>query len=106
MVRRCNNVGVRIYVDIIFNHMSGNHMKAVGTGGSRADTFNYDYPAVPYDRKDFHPFCEIKDYQNATNVRNCELVGLHDLDQSLEHVRNEIVLLLNKAIRAGVAGFR
>ncbi|KAK9680355.1 hypothetical protein QE152_g39150 [Popillia japonica] len=24
MVRRCNNVGVRIYVDVVINHMTGN----------------------------------------------------------------------------------
>ncbi|KAK2575071.1 hypothetical protein KPH14_008807 [Odynerus spinipes] len=106
MVRRCNRAGVRIYVDVVFNHMSANHKDAVGTGGSRADTYKREYPAVPYSIKDFHPKCDITDYHNRTNVRNCELVGLHDLDQSSEYVRGKIVEFLNAAIDAGVAGFR
>ena len=37
MVARCNKAGVRIYVDAILNHMSGNWNNAHGTGNSRAD---------------------------------------------------------------------
>lgn len=39
-------------------------------------------------------------------VRNCELVGLKDLDQSNEHVRRMIVNFMNELIDLGVAGFR
>jgi len=39
-------------------------------------------------------------------VRNCELVGLHDLNQGVEHVRQKIVEFLNLLIDIGVAGFR
>ncbi|XP_072766716.1 alpha-amylase 1 [Anoplolepis gracilipes] len=106
MVRRCNNVDVRIYVDVVFNHMTGNHDNARGTDGSTADTFDFSYPAVPYTRSDFHSPCAITNYQDSANVRNCELSGLHDLDQSKEHVREKIVNFMNKAIDAGVAGFR
>lgn len=106
MVRRCNNVGVRIYVDVVFNHMSGDHKVASGTGGSTANTYNREYPAVPYTRADFNPTCAINNYQDPANVRNCELAGLHDLNQTLEHVRERIVNFLNDAIDAGVAGFR
>jgi len=106
MVRRCNNASVRIYVDVVFNHMTGNHDVAEGTGGSTADTYDFSYPAVPYFRYDFHTPCAINNYQNATNVRNCELSGLHDIDQSKEYVREKIVNFLNGAVDAGVAGFR
>lgn len=106
MVRRCNDANVRIYVDVVFNHMTGNHINALGTDGSAANTFNFSYPAVPYGQKDFHAPCEINNYQNATNVRDCELVGLHDLDQSKEYVKEKIDNFLNEAIDAGVAGFR
>lgn len=106
MVRRCNNAGVRIYVDVVFNHMTGNHKVAVGTSGSTANTFNFSYQAVPYTRVDFHTPCEINNYQNATNVRDCQLSGLHDLDQSKEFIREKIVDFMNDAIEAGVAGFR
>ncbi|OXU24746.1 hypothetical protein TSAR_000075 [Trichomalopsis sarcophagae] len=106
MVKRCNQVGVRIYVDILLNHMSGNHENARGTGGSKADTFELHYPGVPYNRTNFHKICSVNNYQDAENVRNCELVGLHDLDQSQEYVRDKIATMLNKAVDAGVAGFR
>jgi len=106
MVRRCNNASVRIYVDVVFNHMTGNHNDAKGTGGSTADTYDFSYPAVPYSQYDFHTPCAINNYQNAANVRNCELSGLHDIDQSKEYVREKIVNFLNEAVDAGVAGFR
>lgn len=106
MVRRCNNANVRIYVDVVFNHMTGDSVGALGTDGSTANTFNFNYPAVPYNRSDFHTPCDINNYQNATNVRDCELSGLHDLNQTEEYVREKIVNFLNEAIDAGVAGFR
>lgn len=106
MVRRCNDVGVRIYVDVVFNHMTGDHDVAKGTGGSTANTYDFSYPAVPYSKYDFHSPCAITNYQDPVNVRNCELLGLHDLDQSKEYVRKKIVNFLNEAIDAGVAGFR
>ncbi|KAG5345668.1 AM4N amylase, partial [Acromyrmex charruanus] len=106
MVRRCNNAGVRIYVDVVFNHMTGNHDNAKGTGDSTADTHNFNYPGVPYSGFDFHVSCPINNYQDAGNVRNCELSGLHDLDQSKEYVRDKIVNFLNEIIKVGVAGYR
>ncbi|XP_076240333.1 alpha-amylase-related protein-like [Calliopsis andreniformis] len=106
MVHRCNKVGVRIYVDVVANHMAANSPNAHGTGGSNANTYKFQYYSVPYNRSDFHPTCAIDDYNNATNVRNCELVGLHDLDQGLEYVRNKVVEFMNEAIDVGVAGFR
>ncbi|KAG5329743.1 AM4N amylase, partial [Acromyrmex heyeri] len=106
MVRRCNNAGVRIYVDVVFNHMTGNHDNAKGTGDSTADTHNFNYPGVPYSGFDFHVSCPINNYQDAGNVRNCELSGLHDLDQSKEYVRDKIVNFLNEIINVGVAGYR
>ncbi|XP_050666679.1 alpha-amylase 4N-like isoform X4 [Leptidea sinapis] len=110
MVRRCNNVGVRIYVDAIINHMTGTWNENVGTGGSTANFGNWDYPGVPYSRNDFNwPQCEIQgsDYgNNAERVRNCELSGLKDLNQGTEYVRNMIVNYMNHLIDLGVAGFR
>lgn len=39
-------------------------------------------------------------------MRNCELVGLHDLNQTIEDTRDKIVDFLNHLIDLGVAGFR
>lgn len=107
MVERCNKVGVRIYVDAVINHMTANAQPAYGTGGTSAKPDNFSYPEVSYSSEDFnHPVCTIQNYNNAIEVRNCELSGLHDLDQSKEHVRNKIAEYLNKVIDLGVAGFR
>ncbi|KAJ4444270.1 hypothetical protein ANN_06062 [Periplaneta americana] len=106
MVRRCNAVGVRIYVDVLLNHMTGNWDNAVGTGGSTADTYNYSYPGVPFDHSHFHPYCILNDYNSPEIVRNCELSGLHDLDQSQDYVREKLIDFLNRLVDAGVAGFR
>ncbi|XP_057336494.1 alpha-amylase A-like [Microplitis mediator] len=106
MVKRCNAVDVRIYVDIVVNHMTADVSPAIGTAGSTANTSKRSYPAVPYSIMDFHPICAINNYNDATEVRNCELSGLHDLDQSREHVRNTIVNFINSFIDLGVAGIR
>ncbi|XP_020281581.1 alpha-amylase-like [Pseudomyrmex gracilis] len=106
MVSRCNKAGVRIYVDTVFNHMTASANPAYGTGGSFAVPDQLDYPAVPYSVADFHKSCLIQNYNNATEVRDCELSGLHDLDQSKEHVREKIVEFLNDIVDHGIAGFR
>lgn len=75
MVERCNRVGVRIYVDMVFNHMTGKGGDIIGTGGTTANTKNFDYPGIPFGPGDFHePPCFINNYNNPNEVRNCELV--------------------------------
>lgn len=107
MVRRCNSVGVRIFVDIVINHMTGVHEQSEGTGGSTARTQDRDYPAVPYSDIHFNsPVCAIKNYNDPIEARNCELDGLRDLNQTNSYVREKIVELLNHLIDLGVAGFR
>ncbi|XP_033100290.1 alpha-amylase 4N-like [Anneissia japonica] len=98
MVHRCNNAGVRIYPDAVFNHMA-----AIG----------YDFPKVPFSKYDFNVpqgKCstggDIKSYQDVNQVRNCNLVGLSDLDLGKDYVRGKIIDYLNKMIDYGVAGFR
>lgn len=107
MVQRCKKAGVRIYVDAVFNHMTGDHEKSLGTGGSTANTFERIYNDVPYLPEHFHnPVCGINNYNDPVNVRNCELVGLHDLNQTSKYVRKVIIDFMNHAIDMGIAGFR
>lgn len=103
MTRRCNAVGVRIYVDLLLNHMSAT--TGVGTGGSTTNAQTRDFPAVPFTSADFHTPCEI-DWGNADSIRRCELVGLPDLDQTRENVRAAQAAMMNHLIDMGVAGFR
>ncbi|KAF4520996.1 hypothetical protein B566_EDAN002492 [Ephemera danica] len=112
MLRRCNAAGVRVYPDIVFNHMTGAADTLTGTGGSTAEPNNKLYPAVPYGPNDFNPSCDITNWNDPANVnfkpmvRDCELLGLKDLAQSQDYVRQKISDMLNRLIDMGVAGFR
>jgi alpha-amylase len=79
---------------------------ALGTGNSTATPAIRDYPAIPYTMANFHPACALVNYEDAFQVRNCELVALHDLNQTIEDTRDKIVDYLNHLIDLGVAGFR
>ncbi|XP_028613084.1 pancreatic alpha-amylase-like isoform X2 [Grammomys surdaster] len=70
MVTRCNNVGVRIYVDAIINHMcsSAGGAGTSSTCGSYYNAPNREFPAVPYSAWDFNDNkCdgEVNNYQDA-----------------------------------------
>lgn len=107
MTFRCNRVGVRVYADAVINHMSAPYDQAeIGTGGSTANASAKSYPAVPYSAADFHSNCDISNYDDANEVRNCRLNFLNDLDHSKENVRERIVDYMNKLVDLGVAGFR
>jgi len=107
MSRRCNAVGIRIYADLVINHMTGDVDPAVGTGGAVANTTEFQYPQVPFTVENFHwPPCRVFNYNDPVDVRNCEVNGFHDLDHSKPYVRDKVVELMNHLIDLGVAGFR
>ena len=104
MVRRCNAVGVGIYVDVVINHMTNSPSPGQGSSGSPYSKFVY--PGL-YDSTDFHwPECTVTDYASAANVQDCELLGLPDLNTEKTAVRDSIAGYLIKLARLGVAGFR
>jgi len=109
MVDRCNAVGVRIYVDMVFNQMTPG--SGSSTGGSSFNGGTMTYPI--YSANDFTPrsSCpssngDINNYQNPTEVRNCKLSGMPDLFQGSTYVRQTISGFMNTLISFGVAGFR
>ena len=115
MVTRCNNVGVRIYVDALLNHMAGvDASRDVGIAGTPFNAETLDFPGVPYSANDFNQQgkeCHtssgnIENYGDADQVRNCRLVGLTDLKQSSTYVRQKLVEWLDTLTSYGVAGFR
>lgn len=111
MVQRCNKAGVRIYVDIVLNHMTANIGNGKGTAGSDYESGNKQYHGVPFSREHFNgpEQCGgngVRDWGNARQVRNCELMGLHDLNQGIPHVRQKMIENLNQMLDMGVAGFR
>ena len=105
MVQRCNAAGVEVYADAVINHMANG--SGTGTAGSGYDSGSFSYPI--YSSNDFHSPCTInpEDYGNdAWRVRNCQLVGLPDLDTADSYVQNTIAGYLNHLTSLGVKGIR
>ncbi|CAE6527163.1 unnamed protein product [Rhizoctonia solani] len=107
MVGRCKNAGVKVSVDVIWNHMSGVD-NGVGTAGTQFS--HYNYPGL-YSWNDFH-HCgmtnndDIQDWGNRDQIWNCELVNLADLNTGSEYVRSKLVGFSNDLLSLGVDGFR
>ena len=108
MVASCRNAGVKVYVDAVINHMTG--QGHVSYGGV---TFTkYDYAGL-YSFDNFHhpgSGCPttggIDDFNDYTQVFKCELVGLSDLRTETDYVQTRLAGYLNKLISYGVSGFR
>ncbi|MDQ6741787.1 MAG: alpha-amylase family glycosyl hydrolase, partial [Candidatus Dormibacteraeota bacterium] len=117
MVATCRKAGVRVYVDAVINHMTG--QGDVSYGGVHYSKYSY---AGLYTPADFHSYpadCPvppapgsadqngtIQDFNNYLQVTKCELVGLSDLRTESETVRNTLAGYLNKLLSYGVSGFR
>jgi alpha-amylase len=117
MVSTCRRAGVKVIVDAVINHMTGQgHVSYGGVTYTK-----YDYPGL-YGPSDFHSYpadCpvppdngsgsqegSIQDFNDYTQVFNCELVGLSDLRTQSNKVRDTLAAYLNKLISYGVSGFR
>jgi alpha-amylase len=117
MVATCRRAGVQVIVDAVINHMTG--QGNLSYGGVSYTKYNY---AGLYSPADFHrspadcPVAatpgngdqngSIADFNNYTQVFNCELVGLSDLRTSSTKVRDTLAAYLNKLLSYGVSGFR
>lgn len=103
-------MGIRIYVDIIINHMATDHGIGwlTGVGGSKANPQTLEFPEVPYTWQDFNqPQCEIDPcWCDKVSIRNCNLVGLTDLNVTRENVRRSIIGFMDRFVELGAAGFR
>ena len=117
MVTTCRKAGVKVIVDAVINHMTGQGNLSYG-GVSYS---KYSYGAL-YGPTDFHSYPQdcpiapaagstdregsIADFNDYTQVFNCELVGLSDLRTDTNYVRTRIAGYLNKLLAYGVSGFR
>jgi alpha-amylase len=108
MVKKCRKAGVKVYVDAVINHMTGQGNTSYGG----VDYKPYNYP--DYGPNDFHfkvgecPSSDggIQDFNNKLQVFKCNLVGLEDLRTETNKVQTELAAYLNKLIDYGVSGFR
>jgi alpha-amylase len=114
MVSACHAAGVKVYVDAVINHAAGSNQTSTDSYGG--DSFNpatYTYGTMGYASSNFHfdPPCpnsdlSIKDWNNVTQVQECQLVGLSDLYTEQDYVRSALAGYLNKLEGYGVDGFR
>ncbi|WFE41693.1 alpha-amylase family glycosyl hydrolase [Micromonospora sp. WMMD998] len=108
MVNTCHNAGVKVIVDAVVNHMSGQDNG--GTGWAGTSYGHYTYPGT-YSAADFH-YCgrngtnDIANYHDRYEVQNCELVNLADLKTESDYVRGRLAAYLNDLLSLGVDGFR
>ncbi|XP_012940242.1 protein mesh [Aplysia californica] len=113
MVQRCNKVGVRIYADAVINHMAALEFAGFGVAGSFYNASARYFPGVPYNSSHFNMAnrCPGANSQSPvrhdlTDIRNCGLSPLTDLNHGFEWVRAKVAAYLNSLIDIGVAGFR
>ena len=108
MVRKCRKAGVKVYVDAVINHMTGQGHTSYG--GVDYTPYHYE----DYGPNDFHfttgecPSSDggIQDFNNKLQVFKCNLVGLEDLRTETDKVQAQLAAYLNKLIGYGVSGFR
>ncbi|XP_035794260.1 alpha-amylase A-like [Anopheles albimanus] len=110
MIAACNEAGVRVYVEVVFNHMaraSGGETATAtrGTAGSIVNPAARDYPDAPYIAADFNDPCTIVNANDPHELRNCWKEDRPDLNHALARVRQRIVDFLNRLLALGVAGF-
>ncbi|MFK0294150.1 alpha-amylase family protein [Streptomyces sp. NPDC090442] len=102
MASACHRAGVKVIADAVINHMSAG--SGTGTGGTQYTKYNYP---GSYQDWDFHTCRKpISDYTNRSDVQNCELVGLADLDTGSDYVRTTLAKYLDDLRSLGADGFR
>lgn len=107
MVKRCGDVGVAVYADVILNHMAG--MES-GAGYAGTGFKHFEYPGL-YTFSDFH-HCgrngddTIHDFSDRYELQNCALLNLADLNTASPAVQNKLSAYLLRLQRLGVKGFR
>ncbi|VXB37659.1 Alpha-amylase [Microbacterium sp. 8M] len=115
MVTTCHNAGVKVYVDAVLNHMAGDNQTTTDSyGGVSFSASSHSYAQPGYTASDFHAYpndcpnsnLAINDWNNQTQVQECELVSLEDLKTESSHVRSTETAYLNQLVDLGVDGFR
>ncbi|USX24534.1 alpha-amylase family glycosyl hydrolase [Oxalobacteraceae bacterium OTU3CINTB1] len=107
MVNTCHAAKVRIYADVVVNHVAAG--AGTATDGSTWNSTSLTYPF--FSGSDFHPACDIAggDYGspgNRNNVMFCRLSGLPDLKTEGAYVQGQVKTYLNKLVSMGVDGLR
>ncbi|MGW3042150.1 carbohydrate-binding module family 20 domain-containing protein [Kitasatospora sp. NPDC001159] len=115
MVATCHNAGVKVYADAVLNHMAGaGNTSTDSYGGDSFNASTQTYAQPGYTSADFHSSpancpnadMSIQDWNNQTQVQECDLSNLEDLYTETAHVRSTEAGYLNSLVSLGVDGFR
>ncbi|WP_125981487.1 InlB B-repeat-containing protein [Bifidobacterium goeldii] len=125
MIQTCNDAGVQIIADVVLNHTSGHDVSWVdnqyGVAGTAYNGTYGRYPGIgiyQYEESgnnhqyglasgDFHSCrTNIADYTNATEVQECRLSTMWDINTGSSRVQNIQAEYLAKLWKLGVRGFR
>ena len=133
IINRCRAVNVRVYAELVVNHMTGDgndmnprHYTSTctqwgpkeGSGGSPFYTqanqisLNYytnkppanEYPSVPYFPSDFHCGKGISEWDDPDQLCYGALAGLQDLNTEKEYVRKRIATYIVDLLSLGISG--
>ena len=106
MTAACHAAGVKVVVDAVINNMAALDSGA-GTAGSPFT--HYDYPGL-YAPADFHycgtPSDAIQNWDDRSQLQNCQLNNTADLKTESEHVRQTIAGYMDDLLSLGADGFR
>ena len=133
MINECRSNNIRIYSQIVINHMTGNgndmyeiHKNGncslwgakTGSGGSpfwttkgRYENNLYtgnipviEFPSVPYFASDFHCFLNFNDNRNTYELNYHWIGDLIDLNTEKEYVQQRISDFITDLISLGISG--
>lgn len=102
MLQRCNAAGVKVYADAVINHTADFEGEGVGTSGTPWRLM--EHPGLS--PANYHDDCTIQSYQRATEVQECKLGALPDLDTSQPYIRGLLRAYLNRLADLGFNGVR
>jgi len=107
MVQRCNKVGVGIYVDVVFNHITdGQGLSMAGHSFGNRSTPIFSQTDLHHEKHNLSTNCRVTNWMDKKNVQHCDLWGLPDLCTSCAYVQQRVSSYLTKLVDIGVAGFR
>ena len=125
MIKTCNTAGVQIIADVVLNHTTGHDVSWIddqyGVAGTAYNGTYGRYPGIgiyQYEESgnnhqyglasgDFHSCRKnISDYMNATEVQECRLSTMWDINTGNERVQDIQAEYLAKLWKLGVRGFR
>lgn len=133
MIKACRANGLRVYFDLVINHMSGGGNDVIdhcnnqdfwgakdSSAGSPYFTHPYtyknsphtgekpgmEYPAVPYSVEDFHCERNLASWSDPFALNYGWLVGLSDLNTERPYVQQRIAAYMVDVLGLGGSGFR